>query len=176
MKLHRRMLLRGMFQGAGAMVALPLLDCFLDGNGTALADGTPIPTRFGTFFWGCGLTKQLFLPKETAARTQGETEAAYLKRLAAYEDTPQLAALKPYRAKFNLLSGYRAYVDSKPNIQHWSGNAAISTGVLPTASNPTSASRFTTSGCFTASAIAAETFATTAAAVPAGATMPCHTW
>jgi len=132
MKLHRRTLLRGLFQGSAAMVALPLLDCFLDGNGTALADGAPIPTRFGTFFWGCGLTRQLYLPKEIAPQTQGETMAAYLKRLAAYDDTPQLASLKPYRAKFNLLSGYRAYVDSRPNIQHWSGNAAIVTGAAPT--------------------------------------------
>jgi hypothetical protein len=116
MRFHRRTLLRGLFQGSAAMVALPLLDCFLDGNGTALADGTPIPTRFGTFFWGCGLTRQLFLPKSTGA---------------GYEDMPQLAALKPYKAKLNLLSGYRAYVDSKPNIQHWSGNAAIATGVAP---------------------------------------------
>jgi hypothetical protein len=116
MKLHRRTLLRGLFQGSAAMVALPLLDCFLDGNGTALADGMPIPTRFGTFFWGCGLTKQLSQPKTTGAN---------------YEDMPQLAALKPYKAKFNLLSGYRAYIDSRPNIQHWSGNAAIVTGAAP---------------------------------------------
>ena len=99
MTLHRRTLLRGLFQGSAAMMALPLLDCFLDGNGTALADGTPIPTRFGTFFWGCGLTKQLSQPKSTGAN---------------YEDMPQLAALKPYKAKFNLLSGYRAYIDSRP--------------------------------------------------------------
>ena len=116
MKLHRRTLLRGLFQGSAAMMALPLLDCFLDGNGTALADGAPIPTRFGTFFWGCGLTKILSQPKSTGAN---------------YEDMPQLAALKPYKAKFNLLSGYRAYIDSKPNIQHWSGNAAIVTGSAP---------------------------------------------
>jgi hypothetical protein len=116
MKFHRRSLLRGLFQGSAVMVALPLLDCFLDGNGTALADGTPIPTRFGTFFWGCGLTRQLFLPKATGT---------------GYDDTPQLAALKPYKAKLNLLSGYRAYVDSRPNIQHWSGNGAIATGIAP---------------------------------------------
>ena len=116
MTFNRRTLLRGLFQGSAAMVALPLLDCFLDGNGTALADGAPIPTRFGTFFWGCGLTKVLSQPKSTGAN---------------YEDMPQLAALKPYKAKFNLLSGYRAYVDSKPNIQHWSGNGAIVTGAAP---------------------------------------------
>ena len=115
-RLHRRSLLRGLFQGGAAAMALPLLDCFLDGNGTALADGRPIPVRFGTFFWGCGLTRQLFLPPSTGAN---------------YEDMPQLAALKPYKAKFNLLSGFRAFVESGPAIPHWSGNAAIATGIAP---------------------------------------------
>jgi hypothetical protein len=113
----RRFLLRGLFQGSAACVALPFLDCFLDGKGEALAaTGRAIPTRFGTFFWGCGLTKTLFLPKSTGAN---------------YEDMPQLASLKPYKNKFNLLSGFRAYVDDKPNIQHWTGNAAITTGIAP---------------------------------------------
>ena len=117
MAANRRFLLRGLFQGGGAVVALPFLDCFLDGNGEALAaTGQKIPTRFGTFFWGCGLTKALFLPKSSGVN---------------YEDTPQLASLKPYKAKFNLLSGFRAYVDDKPNIQHWTGNAAITTGIAP---------------------------------------------
>jgi hypothetical protein len=113
----RRFLLRGLFQGSAACVALPFLDCFLDSKGEALAaTGRAIPTRFGTFFWGCGLTKTLFLPKSTGAN---------------YEDMPQLASLKPYKSKFNLLSGFRAYVDDKPNIQHWTGNAAITTGIAP---------------------------------------------
>src|SRR3954462_10668935 len=117
MALDRRFILRGLFQGSAAMMALPLLDCFLDGNGQALAaTGKAIPTRFGTFFWGCGLTKTLFLPKSAGA---------------GYEDMPQMASLKPYKSKYNLLSGYRAYVDNKANFQHWSGNAAISTGNAP---------------------------------------------
>jgi len=114
---NRRFLLRGLFQGSAAAVALPFLDCFLDSKGEALAaTGRAIPTRFGTFFWGCGLTKALYLPKSTGAN---------------YEDTPQLASLKPYKGKLNLLSGFRAYVDDKPNIQHWTGNAAITTGIAP---------------------------------------------
>ena len=48
-----------------------------------------------------------------------------------YEDMPQLASLKPYKAKYNLLSGYRAYVDGKSNFQHWTGNAAIASGTAP---------------------------------------------
>ena len=118
MPVNRRCLLRGFFQGSTAAMALPLLDCFLDGNGRAMAaTGKPIPTRFGTFFWGCGLTKPLYLPKSIGA---------------AYEDMPQMASLKPYKSKYNLLSGFRAYVDDKANYQHWSGNAAITTGNAPT--------------------------------------------
>ncbi len=114
---NRRTLLRGLFQGSATMVTLPFLDCFLDSSGGALAaTGKPIPTRFGTFFWGCGLTKALFLPKSAGVN---------------YEDTPQLASLKPFKAKMNLLSGYRAYVDNRPNIQHWTGLAAITTGIAP---------------------------------------------
>ena len=113
----RRSLLRGLCQGSAAVMALPFLDCFLDSKGQALAaTGQKIPTRFGTFFWGCGLTRALYLPKSVGAN---------------YEDTPQLASLKPYKNKLNLLSGFRAYVDDKPNIQHWTGNAAISTGIAP---------------------------------------------
>ena len=117
MAYNRRILLRGLFQGSTAMVTLPFLDCFLDDSGRAMATtGKPIPTRFGTFFWGCGLTKALFLPKSTGAN---------------YEDTPQLASLKPFKAKMNLMSGYRAYVDNRTNIQHWTGLAAITTGIAP---------------------------------------------
>jgi len=113
----RRFLLRGLFQGSAAFMALPFLDCFLDSKGEAIAaTGRAIPTRFGTFFWGCGLTKALYLPKTVGAN---------------YEDMPQLASLTPYKSKLNLLSGFRAYVDDKPNIQHWTGNAAITTGIAP---------------------------------------------
>ena len=113
----RRFLLRGLLHGSAAVVSLPFLDCFLDSKGEAIAaTGSAIPTRFGTFFWGCGLTKALYLPKTSGAN---------------YEDMPQLASLKPYKNKINLLSGFRAYVDDKPNIQHWTGNAAITTGTAP---------------------------------------------
>ena len=39
----RRRVLRGMLGGAAVSVALPLLDCFLNTNGTAYADGAPLP-------------------------------------------------------------------------------------------------------------------------------------
>ena len=121
MRFDRRILLRGLFQGSSVAVALPFLDCMLDTNGQALAaTGKKIPHRFGTYFWGCGLTKQLFLPKGAGQD---------------WEITPQLAALKSFKNKFNLVSGMRVPLDDNPNFQHWSGNAAIMTGIAPTQAN-----------------------------------------
>jgi len=121
MRFDRRILLRGLFQGSSVAVALPFLDCMLDTNGQALAaTGKKIPHRFGTYFWGCGLTKQLFLPKGAGQD---------------WEITPQLASLKPFKSKLNLVSGLRVPLDDNPNFQHWSGNAAIMTGIAPTQAN-----------------------------------------
>ena len=47
---------------------LPLLNCFLNGNGTALANGAPMPVRFGTWFWGLGMSKIVSCPKKTRRR------------------------------------------------------------------------------------------------------------
>ena len=120
-KFDRRILLRGLFQGSSVAVAVPFLDCMLDTNGQAFAaTGKKIPHRFGTYFWGCGLTKQLYLPKSAGQD---------------WELTPQLASLKPFKSKFNLVSGMRVPLDDNPNFQHWSGNAAIMTGIAPTQAN-----------------------------------------
>ncbi len=54
--MNRRKVLKGMLGGCAVNVALPLLNCFLNGNGTALAAGAPIPLRFGTWQWGLGMS------------------------------------------------------------------------------------------------------------------------
>ncbi len=118
MKLDRRFLLRGMFHGSAATMMVPFLDCFLDGKGKALAaTGQKIPTRFNTFFFGCGLTKQLWVPK-----TAGQN----------YETTAQLKPLEAFKSKLNVFSGLRIPFDDNPNYQHWSGVAAAATGISPT--------------------------------------------
>jgi hypothetical protein len=99
-------------------MGLPFLDCFLNSTGRALAgERRLLPTRFNTFFWGCGLTNALWIPK--AAGTN-------------YEMTVQLKPLEPFRKKLNVFSGLRVPLDSKPNHQHWSGLAAANTGFAPT--------------------------------------------
>ncbi|MFO1246758.1 MAG: DUF1552 domain-containing protein [Alphaproteobacteria bacterium] len=118
MPVYRRTLLRGMFQGSAAMMAVPFLDCFLDSKGQALAaTGQRIPTRFSTFFFGLGLTTSLWVPRKTGKD---------------YDTTVQLKPLEPFKKKMNVFSGMRVMVDDNPNFQHWSGNAAIATGIAPT--------------------------------------------
>ena len=118
MKLDRRFLLRGMFHGSAATMMVPFLDCFLDSKGKALAaTGQKVPTRFNTFFFGCGLTKQLWVPK-----TAGQN----------YETTAQLKPLEAFKSKLNVFSGLRIPFDDNPNYQHWSGVAAAATGISPT--------------------------------------------
>ena len=118
MKLQRRTLLRGMFQGSVAVMGVPFLDCFLDSTGQALAaTGQRLPTRFSTFFYGLGLTTSLWVPKKAGLD---------------YDTSVQLKPLEPFKRKMNVFSGMRVMVDDNPNFQHWSGNAAIVTGIAPT--------------------------------------------
>ena len=53
--LNRRTMLRGMLGGAAVALALPPLEAMLNGNGTAYADGAPLPRRFATWFFGNGV-------------------------------------------------------------------------------------------------------------------------
>lgn len=118
MKLDRRFLLRGMFRGSAAVMALPFLDCFLDNKGQALAaTGQRIPTRFNTFFYGLGLTKSLWVPKTAGLD---------------YDMSGQLKPLEPFKKKLNVFSGLRVLIDDNPNFQHWSGVGASATGISPT--------------------------------------------
>ncbi|MGA9521369.1 MAG: DUF1552 domain-containing protein [Myxococcaceae bacterium] len=62
-RLSRRTILRGM----GATVALPLMEAMLDSTGTALAQGTPIPRRLVTFFFGNGVRLDRWNPSTTGS-------------------------------------------------------------------------------------------------------------
>ncbi len=112
----RRTVLRGMLGGAAVAVGLPLLDCFLNGNGTALAQGAPLPLRFGTWFWGCGMNPDRWVP---------ETEGA------DYDLPPELEALADVRRHVSILSGFNTILDGRPNLPHWTGVMSTLTGSVP---------------------------------------------
>ena len=119
--LNRRTFLRGMLNGAAVCVGLPFLDRFLNGNGTAFADGAMLPVRFGTYFWGLGLTDT----------PTGGTRWVPSKTGRDYEIMPELESLKPVKDKVSVFSGFRAIGDGRPNLVHWSGHASILSGVAP---------------------------------------------
>lgn len=114
----RRSVLRGAIGGIGVAVGLPLLDCFLNDNGTALASGAPIPVRFGTWFWGLGMDPQFFTPKKYGRD---------------YDLPRQIAAWKDIQQHVNLFSNYNVVTDGKPSICHYTGWVAIRTGNAPPA-------------------------------------------
>ena len=82
--LNRRTVLRGLLGGAAAGIALPALDCMLNGNGTALAQGQPLPTRFGVWFWGNGVRPEHWVPDGVGLGWSPREELAPLQRVRDY--------------------------------------------------------------------------------------------
>jgi hypothetical protein len=115
-KLTRRTVLKGMLRGSAVTVALPLLDLFLDGNGEALASGAPIPVRFGTWFWGCGINASRWIPDKVGVD---------------YDLKAELMPIAAFQKKATILSGFNCTLGSKPNLMHWSGIMATFTGAAP---------------------------------------------
>ncbi len=65
LKVSRRFALRGALGGIGVAMWLPVLDAMCNNNGTAFAQGTPLPTSFGMWFWGNGIHKDVWTPSAT---------------------------------------------------------------------------------------------------------------
>ena len=120
-RFDRRSVMRGLLAGSAVCVGVPALDAFLNGNGDAWADGPKLPVRFGTYFWGLGLTDT----------PTGGTRWVPNKLGRGYEATPELKSFADLRHKVSVFSGYRVIGDGKPNIVHWSGHAAILGGAAP---------------------------------------------
>lgn len=133
-RFNRRSVLRGLLGGSAVCVGIPALDIFLDGNGVAWADGAKLPIRFGTYFWGLGLTDT----------PTGGTRWVPSKHGAGYEITPELQSLAAVKNKVSVFSGFRAIGDGKPNIVHWSGHASILSGVAPSVTGSFEAPSFDT--------------------------------
>ncbi len=103
MILGRRRFLRGTLAGGVAInLGLPLLESMVDTNGTALADGGPIPRRFGTFYWGGGVRPSAWIPTSTG------TSFALPASLRPFQDVDP--ALRSY---VTLLTGFN-HRDSSP--------------------------------------------------------------
>ena len=112
----RRRVLRGMLGGAAVTVGLPLLDCFLNANGTALASGAPMPVCFGNWVFGLGFNPGRWEPKIVGPN---------------YAMAPELEVLSPFKDQINIYSGMKVFLDGKPNAAHQTGHLVCQGGGIP---------------------------------------------
>ncbi len=99
---------------------MPLLNCFLNGNGNAYADGTPLPVRYGTWLWGLGMSKNVFVPKKTGA---------------GYDLPEELVALKNVRDQINLYTNLTAFRDGA-FFCHFTGWMVFRSGTVADGGQP----------------------------------------
>jgi hypothetical protein len=119
----RRSVLRGVLGGASVGVALPFLDCFLNENGTAMADtGAPLPVRFGTWYWGLGHTPgHAIVPKTQTA--------------AGIDFLEECKPLQPLAQHLNYFGGFNMPLDGRSNYTHFTGWVASRSGSAPSSNN-----------------------------------------
>ena len=108
-QLKRRTFLRGL---GGAMLALPVLECMMDSHGVALAQGRPLPKRFGVFFWGNGVRLDRWVPSQTGA---------------GFSLSPALAPLQPVKDYVNVVTNYE--VKARGPRGHHDGVSGMLSGV-----------------------------------------------
>lgn len=113
--ISRRTMLRGMVAGVGATLALPPLEAMFDGNGTAYADGTPIPLRYGTFFWGNGVRPDRWIPLREGAEWWRDPS----------EELAPIAASTLVRDQVSVLTNFEC---KQGGTAHHTGRAQILTG------------------------------------------------
>jgi len=115
-KVDRRRVLKGVLNGSAVTVALPLLDCFLNDNGTALASGLQMPVRFGTWGYGLGGTTSVFVPQKYGPD---------------YDLPEEISAWERVREHVNLYSNSQGYLDGTANRCHYSGWVISRCGIAP---------------------------------------------
>lgn len=91
--LSRRAVLRGLAGGVAITVGLPRLSAMLNGNGTAYAQGAPLPKRFGVWFWGNGMIASRWVPKATGTG-------------AAWQLSEELMPFEKVKQNLTVLTGF----------------------------------------------------------------------
>jgi hypothetical protein len=99
--------------GVAVTVPLPRLAGMLNGNGTAYAQGAPLPVRFGTWFFGNGIIPDRWVPSSTG-------------RGDAWQLSEQLAPLTELKPWLSVLTGLSIAVPN--NSAHASHPCAALTG------------------------------------------------
>jgi hypothetical protein len=122
-RFDRRTMLRGTLAGGAVSMGLPLLDCFLNDNGTALAQGAPLPLRFGAWMWGCGMNPERWAPATTGEEWDLSVELAALGR-----ELPNGGMVRDH---VSVLSGFDVSLGGRPNFPHSGGLVSTNSGSVP---------------------------------------------
>lgn len=117
--LKRRTFLRGLAGGSAVCLSLPVLDCMLNTNGNALAQGAALPKRFGVFFWGNGVRLDEWNPSTTGA---------------GFALSPALAGLEGVRDYVSVVSGMRVRTGNQRG--HHAGCVGILSGAPMVSQDP----------------------------------------
>jgi Protein of unknown function (DUF1552) len=100
-RLSRRTMLRGLAGGSVVALALPPLEAMLDAHGEAWADGTALPRRLVTWFWGNGVAlADVDNPGGGLRFNPGQTGPGFTL-------TPQLEPFAAVRDYLSVMSGYQ---------------------------------------------------------------------
>jgi hypothetical protein len=122
-RVDRRTLLRGTLAGGVVTMGLPLLDCFLNESGNTLAQGAPLPLRFGAWMWGCGMNPDRWNPTTVGTGYDLPVELQALDR-----ELPTGVRVRDYVSVF---SGFDVKLDGRPNFPHTAGLMGTITANLP---------------------------------------------
>lgn len=131
-KLPRRTMLRGLLGGSAVAVGLPALEIFLDENGTAHADGSAFPRRFGVWFWGNGVWAPGVWSVDADGNetpTQWDWHPSTGTGPEDFALTDQLAALERHRDVLAIISGTDIKTGSR--FPHTSGACGVLSGASP---------------------------------------------
>ncbi|MFO0727327.1 MAG: DUF1552 domain-containing protein [Myxococcota bacterium] len=115
-RLSRRALLRGAAYGVGAAIGLPMLDIMLNDHGTAMADGAPLPKRFGAWYWGNGVRADQWFPSGNGPD---------------WQLTPLLQPLAAVKDYVSVVEGTVVYIPYQVT-GHFGSLMAITSGTLGT--------------------------------------------
>jgi hypothetical protein len=86
LQLNRRSFLKGVLGGATISIGLPPLEAMFNAHGDALAQGAPIPKRFGVWFWGNGVRRAHWTPDGTGLNWTPRAEMAPLTAYPGLKD------------------------------------------------------------------------------------------
>lgn len=117
-RLSRRAVLRG----AGAFVALPVMEAMLNSHGTAFAQGQPLPVRLCTWFFGNGVVLNKWTPSATGASWALTDALGPLVNVKEYVNVVSGCAVKTGTSRGHH-TGVAALYSCFPYIELPAGNA-----------------------------------------------------